>query len=286
MPAEAAGKKLVTFLADQFARQYPARQLKQAIEQNRCRVNGRVERFASFVLGAGDRISLDLSGFGGKEALSWVMEKERILFEDHAILAYNKPSGISCDAEEVKKVSGLTLLHRLDRETTGVLLFAKDLLAAEALLLQFKKHEVEKTYFAIVDGVLPAGKGGIIDNALEKKKAYQGQALWGEVEKGQGKGLYAYTEWRCVKAGKEASLVECFPKTGRTHQLRVHLAGMGHPILGDFQYGKRFRCAYRPGRHLLHAWEVRFNHPATGKLLRIQAPLPDDFVSAQKSLAL
>lgn len=280
---ESAGKKLVAFLVEQLNKQYSARFLKQAIEHNRCQINGRTERFASFILGIGDRIALDLTSLASKKPLTSSLSKNRILFEDSDLLVYNKPSGMRCDAEEIKNLSGFELLHRLDRDTTGVLLLAKNERTARSVLLQFKEHKVEKAYLAIVDGTL-TGQSGIIDNALGKKKSYQGQTIWGEVDKSDG--LPAYTQWRCIRSGKDASLVECFPKTGRTHQLRVHLAGLGHPILGDFQYGNCFKCVYRPERHLLHALEVTFLHPTTGQRMLMRAALPQDFIDAQRSLGL
>lgn len=282
---ESTGKKLIAFLTAQLHQRYSARFLKQAIEQNRCQVNGRTERFASFILGTGDRITLDLTDLSpsAKDASSPSWDKQRILFEDRDLFIYNKPSGMRCDADEVRKLTGLTLLHRLDRDTTGVLLLAKQEKAAQAVLLQFKRHVVEKTYLALVDGML-AHKSGVIENSLGKKKSYQGQVIWGEVDASEG--VTAYTEWRCIQSSKTASLVACFPKTGRTHQLRVHLAGLGHPILGDFQYGNRFRCAYRPERHLLHASEVAFTHPTTRERMCVAAPLPPDFIEAQECLGL
>lgn len=276
-----SGIKLVAFLSAHYAGKYSARQLKQAIEQNRCRINGRTERFASFILGAGDRVSLDLSGFTKKGIAGWTLESGRILFEDQDLIVYNKPAGLNCDAVEVKKSTGYELLHRLDRETTGVLLLAKTREAAKALLLQFKEHEIEKCYAAIVDGVF-VEKSGVVENALGKKNEYEGQAIWGEVDK--AKGLYSFTKWRCMQTGERASLVYCFPKTGRTHQLRVHMAGLGHPILGDFQYGKRFKCLYHPIRYLLHALEIGFRHPTTNQMMHVRAGLPEDFILAMKHL--
>lgn len=276
-----SGKKLIAVLSHHYTGQFSARSLKQAIEQNRCRVNGRVERFASFVVGTGDHISLDLTALSTLQEPKWVLDKDRILFEDDSLIAYDKPAGISCDAEAVFKATGLILLHRLDKETTGVLLLAKNDKAAKGILDQFKQRLIKKCYCAIVDGALST-KSGVIENGLVKKKVYQGQTLWGEVDKKQG--LYAYTAWQCVQSGKDASLVHCFPKTGRMHQLRVHLAGIGHPILGDYQYGKRFQCSHRPSRYLLHALEVEFSHPVTGKKMRIAAPMPEDFVSIIKRI--
>ena len=86
--------------------------------------------------------------------------------------------------------------------------------------------------------------------------------------------------------GKEASLLRCQPITGRTHQLRVHLSELGHPILGDFQYGKHFTCRLKPKRQLLHAYILRFTHPILQKVIEIKAPLPQDFIEFTKLLKL
>ena len=123
---------------------------------------------------------------------------------------------------------------------------------------------------------------GKVENYLGKKQAYAGQTIWGAVS--PSRGLYACTEWERLKKGDISSLVACHPTTGRTHQIRVHMAEMGHPILGDYQYGKRFLCPYRPPRILLHAEEFSFYHPSTGKSLCLTAPLPDDFKIAQQKL--
>ena len=134
---------------------------------------------------------------------------------------------------------------------------------------------------AIVDGQIERASG-IIDNYLGKKREYAGQTLWGAVKPSEG--LAAVTEWQCLKRGELASLVACFPKTGRTHQLRVHLADLGHPILGDFQYGKDFQCPYRSPRILLHAEEIGLRHPQSGAWMEFHAAFPEDFQQAKDEL--
>jgi 23S rRNA-/tRNA-specific pseudouridylate synthase len=141
----------------------------------------------------------------------------------------------------------------------------------------FKQRAVKKQYHALVDGKVK-GDRGTIDNALGKICSYQGQSVWGEVPPGQG--LPARTDWEVVARGADATLLLCRPMTGRTHQIRVHLSGMGHPILGDSQYGKTFTCAFRPQRCMLHASELAFEHPVTGKEIAIHSPLPEDFKEA------
>lgn len=282
--SEESGDKLLSFLIRRLEGQHSARSLKRIIEHNGCQINGRTERFASTILGKGDHIALNLDALPSSAPFS--IEPRRIIYEDEGLFVYDKPAGINSDEKGILKllreqIPSLELVHRLDRDTTGLLLFAKNAPVLENLIEQFRRYEVKKRYEAIVDGVLKIPKG-IIENEVGKKSFYAGQTIWGEVKR--GKGLYAYTEWQRLKIGKAVSYVACFPKTGRTHQIRVHLAGLGHPILGDYQYGKRFQCPYRPSRYLLHAKTLCFSHPLTGETLELDAPLPDDFKVALQKL--
>lgn len=268
------GSKLVAFLKlklDQFS----SKQLKSLIESNACTINGITERFASVVVHPGDRIVL--ANFIIKSITDRSLLNERILYQDEDILAYDKPPGIASEEFETK----LRLIHRLDRETSGVLLFAKSKSAFDAMVELFRCHQVKKTYYAIVDGI-PKQKKGRIDNFLGKKHAYQGQTIWGSVREG----MRAITDWEVEQIGNHVSLIKCFPKTGRTHQLRVHLSEMGHPILGDFQYCKSFSSPFRPDRLLLHAHSISFPHLKQQRILIITSPLPDDFLKAKKELSL
>ncbi len=282
--AKDSGVKLIAFLAQQLEGKYSARHLKRVIEQNSCQINGRTERFASTVLGKGDHVTLNLEQSLAPKTHN--PELERILYEDDSLFVYDKPAGVSCDEKGIlsvlKKINpSLQLIHRLDRETTGVLLLAKNPTVFKNLVQQFKELKVHKKYLAIVDGLVGPSKG-VIENHLGKKQAFAGQSLWGSVDSSSG--LKALTEWICLKRGKKVSLLSCIPKTGRTHQIRVHLAEMGHPVLGDFQYGKNFQSPYHPSRILLHAEETRFHHPVTGKPLVFSAPLPNDFNQALQEL--
>ncbi|WP_068468029.1 RluA family pseudouridine synthase [Candidatus Protochlamydia phocaeensis] len=284
--SQEAGCKLIAFLSSKVGNEYSARALKRAIENNCCQVNGRTERFASTLLGRGDHVVLVLEQLPASLEKKPKWDPAQILYEDEAVLIYNKPAGVTSDEKGVLQLlkphyPHLQLVHRLDRETSGILLLAKNAAIFDDFVQQFKQFHVHKRYRAIVDGILK-DRRGTVENYLGKKHAYSGQAIWGAVK--SDKGLYAHTEWECLKTGKGASLVLCIPKTGRTHQIRVHLAGIGHPILGDFQYCKQFHCAYRPSRCLLHAEEIAFRHPLTKQTLSFQAPLPDDFLHAQKAL--
>jgi RluA family pseudouridine synthase len=282
--SEESGTKLQPFLKNKMGAAFSARQLKKAIDNNCCLVNGKPQRFATFMVGRGDVVTLHIEELASPAQNSLRFEKERILFEDSFLLIYNKPSGISSESQELLKaleshVPKLELVHRLDRDTTGALIFAKTQLIREAMISLFRKHQIKKTYLALVDGV-PSVREGVVENFLGKIHAYEGQVLWGEVSK--EKGLHAKTIWRSERFGKDAALITCHPVTGRTHQIRVHLNGLGHPILGDFQYGKKFRCPYHPPRCLLHASELAFVHPLSSQELIVKAPLPSDFLETMK----
>jgi RluA family pseudouridine synthase len=281
---EESGSSLVAFIKLKLGNVHSLNQIKSAVERGACELNGRVERFASTRLGTGDVI-----GFSD-EALSAVIKKmdfepDRILYADPLFIAYNKPAGISFEIllghlKALYDVS-LTAVHRLDRETSGVILFARGEENAQMIEDLFRKRAIQKTYLAIVDGVI-LQDSGTIRNFLGKKKKYQGQAIWGEVDRSQG--LLAETSWECLKRGKDSCLLQCMPKTGRTHQIRVHLSSLGHPILGDYQYGKVFRCSFKPLRQMLHAFQLSFFLVSSGKSILIEAPLPQDFIDAKARL--
>lgn len=305
--AAESGLRLSVFLLQRLNCQYSARFLKRLIERHGCQINGRVERFASTLIGRGDRVSLNLNLSGeffcpldrvkvpygqyshllSKNSPSvFTLETSRILYEDDALCVYNKPAGVNSDEAGLLSLlkrldSRLRLVHRLDRDTTGVLLLAKSDAVLEYLVEQFKRFQVQKSYCAIVDGLVASNKG-IVENYLGKKRCYAGQTIWGSVP--PEKGLHARTDWQTLRRGEKATLLACIPTTGRTHQLRVHLAEMGHPILGDGQYGIHFDCPYIPERHLLHAKMISFHHPATGDWRTVKAPMPDDWKKAEQTL--
>lgn len=231
----------------------------------------------------------------------------QILYEDKDLLVINKPSGIVVNrAESVKgetveewaeekgitgttSSTGITgtdfekrkgIVHRLDKETSGVLLIAKTEGAFKELQRQFKAREVEKTYVALVHGkVAPAG--GVI-------KASVGRLPWHRKRFGVlAGGREAETEYRVSsivnrvwdKGREELTLLELSPKTGRTHQIRVHLKSINHPVVGDSLYAGR-KTARRDRqwcpRLFLHAKKIVFKHPVSGKMISLKAPLPQE----------
>ena len=231
--------------------------LKRALENGGCRVNGTIERFASTMLSKGDKVSFHLLP-------DLLLKEPTLLYEDPDLFIYNKPSGAV--------TKGQYLVHRLDKGTSGVLLIARHSSMQKKLEALFKKREIKKTYIALIKGHLRQEQG-CIANKLAKKGSFQGQSIWGASSRGQE----AVTHWKCLKKGKGCSLVELVPQTGRTHQLRVHLSEMGHPILGDLQYGREVTFPQEVNRLCLHAYRLSFLHPQTRKRVQITAPVPELF---------
>jgi 23S rRNA pseudouridine955/2504/2580 synthase/23S rRNA pseudouridine1911/1915/1917 synthase len=259
-----SGLTLLAYLREVYKEAPSVKAIKRSIDNKGVMVNGRVERFSTYKVRVGEVIELHLKEEKAPPAAA-------ILFEDDALKVIDKPAGTLSENS----------LHRLDKETSGVLVFAKTEEAFDALYLQFKERKVEKVYLAIVDGRVEEDLFQV-DNFLGVKKRYSGGTIYGAVAPKLGK--RAITRFKCLVKSREATLLECLPKTGRTHQIRVHLKERGHPILGDWQYGQTFQCPLKPERHLLHAYKLTLTHPQTGEKVTFTAPLPKDFLLIQKKL--
>ncbi len=242
------------------------KKVRALLEKNSCKVNGHLERFGSVWLEKGSVVE-----FFPPEVhpTTW-----KILFENDHFQIVDKPAGWVCSEENCRNTfkTKLFLVHRLDKDTTGALLLAKTIPVRDALMDLFAKREIEKEYFALVDGIVTQEEG-MIDNYLAKKGSFQGQTIWGSAPKG----LRAITRWKVVKRGKQETLVACEPYTGRTHQIRVHMAEMGHPIILDRQYASHYKSKIHASRPLLHAHRLRFLF--RGELIDVTAPLPGDFIT-------
>ena len=238
--------------------------IRRLLEQNCCRINGKVERFGSVWLEKGMVVEFFVPTV--EEAL-WT-----VLFENESLQILDKPVGWVCSEENCKKTfrGKLFLVHRLDKDTTGALLLAKSIVVRDELMALFATREVEKEYLAIVDGVVAKARG-VIDNFLAKKGSFQGQTIWGSSSRGD----HAVTHWEVVSRGALETVLLCKPLTGRTHQIRVHLSEMGHPIIIDRQYATRFRSKIVATRPLLHALKIRFSYQ--GKAIEATSPVPEDF---------
>jgi len=265
------------------------REAKRLLEASQCYVNGRLETFGSRVLVAGDVIELMLPPATKKKRLAF--DRERVVYDDADLLVYDKPSNLQVVPGDGRKGANLTALiqtvvpgaepvHRIDADTSGLVVFAKNPTVRAALEEAFKAHAVDKRYLALVRGQ-PRSEG-THKSYLLKVAAGTGFERW---ESGAGEGAReAITRWRLVeKVGFWAALIEVSPETGRHHQIRIHMAELGHPLLGDTRYGDR-RDPITVPRHMLHAAEIELTHPSTGKKLHLKARLPDDFKAAIESL--
>lgn len=285
MPLASGGQRLDLFLVGALEG-VSRKAIKQALDGGQVFVNGRVARKASQPLAGGDSLRITLSG----PAPRLKLEEPEILLLDPDLLALNKPAGMpshptgsgQLDAlswadewlRQQGEAGGSILLHRLDADTSGVLLLARTAEANRCLARSFAEREMEKCYLALVAGSPPAEFA--VDNYLRPGKRGRTQVV-------HSGGQRAQTQFRTLTQGPGFALVEARPKTGRTHQIRVHLAGSGYPLLGDLLYGGP---ASLPGaasglvfrRHLLHAQRLRFNHPRDGRVVTIEAPLPADFL--------
>lgn len=212
-----------------------------------------------------------------------------VIYEDADIMVLNKPSGLSSQGGRIRaptlddllaafaKPSGVKprLVHRLDRDTSGVILAARSQPAAAFLGKAMMARRISKTYLAIVAPGAPQPPAGVIETALARREI--GREAYVRVVEPAAEGAQAaHTRYRTLAADEAAALVELVPRTGRMHQLRVHLASIGRPIAGDARYGGALVLAGAPvGRLMLHAQALAFPHPAGGER-RIEAPMPAD----------
>ena len=231
-----------------------------------------------------------------------------VLFEDDFVLAIDKPAGVAVHGgsgvsfgviEQLRMARPdadfLELVHRLDRETSGVLLIAKRRMALKLLQEQFRERETDKVYLALVGGVWPANHR-VIDKALHKYNADNGERRVKVVANDHSDGLRSVTLLK-VKSAVQASpaapgtpftLLEVTIKTGRTHQIRVHLSSIGHPVMGDDTYGGgggRRVTGLPTGRHALHAAALRLQHPITSEWMTFRSELPADMDTALRAIA-
>ncbi len=268
---EESDLSLQNFLKKNVSPSLSGKQIKREIENQRARVNQMVERFSSRKVKKGDRVSFQ----SHKKVESTVFSEKRILYLDDESLVYNKPVGIASDesgllSQLLAVFPSLYLVHRLDKGTSGAIVFARTHRAYIDLCDQFRSRTVMKEYYAVVFGS-PKSDSGVVDCSLEKKRMGQSQ-----IYSQQGEGKRAITNWQCLQRGQGVSLFLCRPKTGRTHQIRVHLRLLGHPILGDGHYYRRQPIAEVPSHPLLHASLLSF--VSQGKRVAIKASLPHDFV--------
>jgi 23S rRNA pseudouridine1911/1915/1917 synthase len=247
------------------------------------KVSGRIVRGGQIIV-----VNLEEGGRGAGATAA--LERSRLLYADAELAAVDKPAGVpaqptlTSDRGTLPELVGallggpVTLVHRLDRETSGVTVFARTKGAAAALAEAFRTGAPEKTYLALCARA-PSPAEGRIDLALGKDPARAG------LRRVDPSGDAAATRYRTLRASATAALVEARPETGRTHQIRVHLAALGAPLLGDARYGGPRRVGeVAVPRVMLHAARLELRHPSTGARLVLEAPLPEDLRATMAAL--
>ncbi len=318
--AVAGGVRLDRFLAQSLPDEIALSRtsLVRMIEKGAVEVDGRPVTTRALLLRAGQEVSLNLAHNemetekkSCKQTLKQTFAPLEILYEDEHLLCFVKPAGLT--THPASSVRGETLVdylkmhcaphlagyphdprcgivHRLDRETSGVMVAAKSEEARLALATMFASHDLERCYLALVWGV-PMLRAGTIDVALARHPVQRTRMAVcrdsGGQGKGQRKGRRAVTHYRLLRTfGDGACLLRCSLETGRTHQIRVHLSSIGHAVMGDPLYGDSNPSARRRawagglplmGRQALHAERLAFVHPIGGEELSFSAPPPRDF---------
>jgi len=260
-------------------------QIQALIRDGQVLVNGQAIK-ASYRLADGDAVSITLPEDTADHEPSPEAIPLDIVYEDDQVAVVNKPAGMVVhpafghssgtlvnavlarwpEIASFSEPSRAGIVHRLDKDTSGVLVVAKTRAALESLRAQFQAREVRKRYLALVDGA-PETPEGVIDAPIGRDPAQRKRMAV------RHDGREALTEFRVVEHYADYSLVEVYPKTGRTHQIRVHLAFIGHPVAGDTVYGRR-KQAIKLKRHFLHAAAITFTPPGSREAVTAEAPLP------------
>jgi len=291
--------------------------LKGLIQTGKVSVNGNVTLDPSMRLAAGDQIRLETP-----PPEEWPVVGEdlplNIVFEDDHLIVIDKPAGLvvhpapghasgtlvnaliaHCGAS-LSGIGGVKrpgIVHRLDKDTSGLLVVAKTDAAHRGLADLFADHgragSLDREYLALVWGELPA-PAGKVDAAIARHPSHREKMAVAPKERGR----HAVTRWKVVEAFGPATLLRCRLETGRTHQIRVHMASIGHPLVGDSVYGAGFKTkAARLSvasqaavgtfqRQALHAAVLGFMHPITSEFLRFESPLPEDFADLLRAMRL
>jgi 23S rRNA pseudouridine1911/1915/1917 synthase len=288
-----AGRRLDLFLAERIPRLSRTR-IQELIREGNVRVDGSTAR-ASHRIAAGETIEVAVLPRPALVAAPEDLPLELLLVDDDFVIV-NKPAGMVVHASaghargtlvnallhRLGKLSGAGgalrpgIVHRLDRETSGAMVVARNDAAHENLAEQFRSRNVRKIYLALVHGKMPRESGTITLPISRDPRRRTRMTARGKT------GRHARTDWRVIARLDRCTLVEAVLHTGRTHQIRAHFAAIGHPVVGDTLYGapRNLRAGTRnfplPERNFLHAARLGFSHPSTGAWVEIRAPLPRD----------
>ena len=289
-----ADQRVDAFLSQKI-KELSRSQLQKAIEQERVKVNQTIRK-SSYKLKEGDKVEIEFELRKPDKVEGEDLPLE-IIYKDSHLLVINKPSGIVVHPGAGNKQGTLInallfhfpqlkgigpeerpgIVHRLDKETSGVMVVARTLGAYRDLQQQFKRRQVKKVYSGLVWGRMPE-KEGLIDWALGRHVKH-GQRISVRTKKPRP----AETFYTVQEELGNFTLLEIRPVTGRTHQVRVHFAASGHPLVGDVRYGRR-KSKIKCPRLFLHASRLSFLHPDTGKKIEFTSPLSEDLKGFLKAL--
>jgi 23S rRNA pseudouridine1911/1915/1917 synthase len=285
---EKGGERIDKYLSEQLE-DMTRSHIQKLIKENMVRVNGMTVK-SNFKLSASDQIEVEIPELKEPDILPENIPLD-ILYEDQDILVVNKSKGMVVHPapghytgtlvnaimyhckDNLSGINGVMrpgIVHRIDMDTTGSLLICKNDRAHQALAKQLKEHSITRKYHAIVHGRLKEDEGTIDKpigrHPIDRKK----------MSVHCTNGREAVTHYRVLKRFQQFTYIECQLETGRTHQIRVHMSSIGHPILGDQVYGPA-KCPYKLQGQTLHAKVLGITHPTTGKYMEFDAPLPDYF---------
>ena len=292
---DASGSRIDKYLADvlpELSRSY----IQKLIKDEQVTVNQKIIK-ANYKVNAGDFLELDEPELQEPDILPEDIPLE-ILYEDADLLIVNKPKGMVVHPsaghysgtlvnalmyyckDDLSGINGVMrpgIVHRIDMDTTGSLLVCKNDFSHNHIAEQLKEHSITRIYHAIVCGVLKEDEGTIDApigrHPVDRKKM--------SINHKNGKN--AVTHYKVIQRFRNYTYVRCILETGRTHQIRVHMASINHPLLGDSVYGTA-KCPYKLQGQTLHAKTIGIIHPRTGEYLEIDAPLPEYFMSLIKKL--
>jgi len=284
------GRRLDAWLAEN-RREYSRSRWQDLIRHGHVLVDGRI-RPAHYILKGSETILVSPPPPPPETALTPEDIPLEILYQDRAIVVVNKPAGLvvhpapgnptgtlvnallyHCpDIQAVKGELRPGIVHRLDKNTSGVMVAAKNEKAMAALAAQFKARTVSKEYLALVRGT-PRPPSGTVSTLIGRSAADRKK-----MSARPPRGRPAITHYRTVEVFRQCSLLRISIATGRTHQIRVHMAHIGHPVIGDSRYGRagNIPLPLKPARQMLHAESIAFTHPINGSKMRFRAPLPPD----------
>jgi 23S rRNA pseudouridine1911/1915/1917 synthase len=303
---EDRGLRLDVFLAQRLEN-LTRSQIQLLNRSGAIRIEGHADK-AGYRIRGGETIEVDLHGLAPAPLKPEQMPLQ-IYFEDRDMAVIEKPAGLvvhpGSGTRDATLVHGLLwhfqqlssmggearpgIVHRLDKKTSGLLIVAKNNIAHARLSSDFQNRKIQKTYMALVHGK-PRQQCGTIELSVGRHPTIRTRMMANAGDRVRGRGgRTAFTEYRVMEEFRGFALLEVKIKTGRTHQIRVHLSAVGHPVVGDDVYGessfRQFARRYAPlNRYFLHAAALRLNHPTTGEPLEFHSPLPSELQKLLESL--